>query len=262
MPLDATAWLSNNAAMRLSFACKGLWLDMLCCMWVSIERGVMLKPIGGAYTVDELEALYGSGTKELIESLINAELLSVRNDGALYNADMVKMESIRVKRSEAGKKGGVTMGKRILAKVDALVETPPTEMPHTPSPTAETQQGAQADLFPDDLPENPPPLTDEQQRKIAKAKKYNYADYVTLTRDEYTKLCTEYGEEAAKAMIDILNNYKGSKGKKYKSDYLTIRGWVKDKYYENMNRYGQQTGTTAATDIGKPSAKRTFRDTL
>lgn len=28
-------------------------------------------------------------------------------------------------------------------------------------------------------------------------------------------------------MIDILNNYKGSKGKKYKSDYLTIRGWVK-----------------------------------
>lgn len=229
MPFDATAWLSNNAAMRLSFACKGLWLDMLCCMWVSIERGVMMKPIGGAYTVDELEALYGSGTKELIESLINAELLSVRNDGALYNADMVKMESIRVKRSEAGKKGGVTMGKRILAKVDALVETP---------------------------------LTDEQQRKIAKAKKYNYADYVTLTRDEYAKLCTEYGEEAAKAMIDILNNYKGSKGKKYKSDYLTIRGWVKDKYYENMNRYGQQTGTTAATDIGKPSAKRTFRDTL
>ena len=240
MPFDATAWLSNNAAMRLSFACKGLWLDMLCCMWVSIERGVMMKPIGGAYTVDELEALYGSGTKELIESLINAELLSVRNDGALYNADMVKMESIRVKRSEAGKKGGVTMGKRILAKVDALVETPPTEMPHTPSPTAETQHGAQADLFPDDLPENPPPLTDEQQRKIAKAKKYNYADYVTLTRDEYAK----------------------SKGKKYKSDYLTIRGWVKDKYYENMNRYGQQTGTTAATDIGKPSAKRTFRDTL
>ena len=215
MPFDATAWLSNNAAMRLSFACKGLWLDMLCCMWVSIERGVMMKPIGGAYTVDELEALYGSGTKELIESLINAELLSVRNDGALYNTDMVKMESIRVKRSEAGKKGGVTMGKRILAKVDALVETPPTEMPHTPSP-----------------------------------------------RDEYAKLCTEYGEEAAKAMIDILNNYKGSKGKKYKSDYLTIRGWVKDKYYENMNRYGQQTGTTAATDIGKPSAKRTFRDTL
>lgn len=77
------------------------------------------------------------------------------------------------------------MGKRILAKVDALVETPPTEMPHTLSPTAETQHGAQADLFPDDLPENPPPLTDEQQRKIAKAKKYNYADYVTLTRDEY-----------------------------------------------------------------------------
>lgn len=60
------------------------------------------------------------------------------------------------------------MGKRILAKVDALVETPPIETPHTPSPTAETPQGAQTDLFPDDLPKNPPPLTDEQQRKIEK----------------------------------------------------------------------------------------------
>lgn len=257
MPFDAATWLSNNAAMRLSFACKGLWLDMLCCMWVSIERGVMLKPIGGAYTIDELEVLYGSGTKELIESLIDAELLSVRYDGALYNADMVKMESIRVKRSEAGRKGGITMGKRILTKTDT-VETQHTQA----STTVEKPQKVQADLFPNDLPGNPPPLTDEQQRKMEKTKKYNYAEYVKLTRDEYAKLCTEYGEEAAKVMIDILNNYKGSKGKKYKSDYLAIRGWVKDKYYENMNRYGQQTGTTTAADTNNPSSKRTFRDTL
>lgn len=254
MPFDAASWLSNSAVMRLSFACKGLWLDMLCCMWVSVERGVMQKPIGGLYTIDELEALYGSGTKELIESLIKVGLLSVRHDGALYYADMVKMESIRAKRSEAGRKGGITMGKRI-SKADT------EEIPPDP-PTVEKPQMAQADLFPDDLPSNPPPLTDEQQRKIEKAKKYNYAEFVKLTRDEYAKLCAEYGEEAAKAMIDILNNYKGSKGKKYKSDYLTIRGWVKDKYYENMTRYGQTSGTTTTTDSQQTAGKRTFRDTL
>lgn len=258
MPFDAAAWLSNNAAIRLSFACKGLWLDMLCCMWVSIERGVMLKPIGGAYTIDELQSLYGNGTRELIEALINAELLSVRHDGALYNADMVKMESIRVKRSEAGRKGGITMKERILTT--KTVEVPPLQPPT--SSMAEKPQEAQTELFPDDVPSSPPPLTDEQQRKLERAKKYKYAEYVTLTRDEYAKLCAEYSEESAKEMIDILNNYKGSKGKKYKSDYLAIRGWVKDKYYEKQNRYGQQIGATAATDTGQESGKRTFRETL
>ena len=90
-----------------------------------------------------------------------------------------------------------------------------------------------------------------------------YKRFVEINAHQWN--CDDEQIERRKAMtemIDILNNYKGSKGKKYKSDYLTIRGWVKDKYYENMNRYGQQTGTTAATDIGKPSAKRTFRDTL
>lgn len=256
MPFDAAAWLSNNAAIGLSFACKGLWLDMLCCMWVSIERGVMLKPIGGAYTIDELEALYGDGTKGLIETLINAELLSVRHDGALYNADMVKMESIRVKRSEAGRKGGITMKERILTTKEVPPLQPPT------SSTAEKPQEVQTELFPEDVPSSPPPLTDEQQRKLEKAKKYKYAEYVTLTRDEYAKLCAEYSEESAKEMIDILNNYKGSKGKKYKSDYLAILAWVKDKYYEKQNRYGQQIGATTATDTGQASGKRTFRETL
>lgn len=108
---------------------------------------------------------------------------------------------------------------------------------------------------------DPPPLSPEQQKKVEKAKKYKYAEYVTLTRDEYTKLCVEYTEDAAKEMIDILNNYKGSKGKKYKSDYLTIRGWVKDKYYDNLQKNGYRLKMQNPEDPGQTEGTG-YRNTL
>ena len=62
-------------------------------------------------------------------------------------------------------------------------------------------------------------------------------------------------------MIDILNNYKGSKGRKYKSDYLTIRGWVKDKYYEDLQKYGNKINGGAVTNA-ESSDSPAYRDTL
>ena len=62
-------------------------------------------------------------------------------------------------------------------------------------------------------------------------------------------------------MIDILNNYKGSKGRKYKSDYLTIRGWVKDKYYEDLQRYGTKN-YGGATEPPEPTVTTGYNGTL
>ena len=62
-----------------------------------------------------------------------------------------------------------------------------------------------------------------------KEKKSKYAEFVSLLQSEYGKLILEHGEENTKTLITILNNYKGSSGKKYKSDYLTILSWVIDK---------------------------------
>jgi hypothetical protein len=56
--------------------------------------------------------------------------------------------------------------------------------------------------------------------------KEKFAEFVTMTKDEYQKLVDELGEVDTKACIDILDNYKGSKGKTYKSDYRAIRSWV------------------------------------
>jgi len=60
-------------------------------------------------------------------------------------------------------------------------------------------------------------------------KKEKYAEFVFMFSDEYKKLSEQHGDENTKIFIAILNNYKGSKGVKYKSDYLTILNWVIDK---------------------------------
>jgi hypothetical protein len=70
--------------------------------------------------------------------------------------------------------------------------------------------------------------------KPPKSEKINYAENVALTQDEHQKLVGQYGETATKRMIEILDNYKGANGKRYKSDYKAILNWVVDRYQEEQ----------------------------
>lgn len=58
--------------------------------------------------------------------------------------------------------------------------------------------------------------------------KIQYKDFVSMTEKEYQKLIDKHGLQKTEAFIEKLNSYKGSHGKKYKSDYLAILDWVVD----------------------------------
>lgn len=66
--------------------------------------------------------------------------------------------------------------------------------------------------------------------------KIHFAEFVTMTNAEYEKLVSTYSKEFVDQCINILDNYKGSKGKEYKSDYRAILSWVVD---EKKNRTEQ-----------------------
>ena len=258
MPFNSMEWITLPAIRNLPPDIRGLWMDMRCYMWVSKERGVMAKPDGTIYTRNEIIRLVGvdsSGSENWLDQLIVSGLCTVRDDGAYCSRQMLRQEQISAVRRMVGRKGGESTKAKILSipATDSISATP------------ETKQVKQepADLFSgtDDEPETPPPLTPKQQAAADKKKKYKYAEFVTLTHIEYGNLCAEYGEEPTKTMIDILNNYKGSKGKKYKSDYLTIRGWVKDKYYEDLQKYGSKINGGAITSV-KSTDSEAYRDTL
>lgn len=59
--------------------------------------------------------------------------------------------------------------------------------------------------------------------------KIHFAEFVSMTNAEYDKLISTYGKNFTDQCINSLDNYKGSSGKKYKSDYRAILSWVIDK---------------------------------
>ncbi|MFR5508211.1 MAG: hypothetical protein ACLTKT_03225 [Clostridia bacterium] len=59
--------------------------------------------------------------------------------------------------------------------------------------------------------------------------KIHFAEFVSMTNAEYDKLVSTYGKDFVDQCINSLDNYKGSSGKKYKSDYRAILSWVIDK---------------------------------
>lgn len=78
------------------------------------------------------------------------------------------------------------------------------------------------------------------QPKKEKPAKVQYAEFVSMTNVQYDTLIAKFGEAKTKGCIEILDNYKGSTGKKYKDDYRTILNWVGERYDERQkNRPGQ-----------------------
>ena len=96
-----------------------------------------------------------------------------------------------------------------------------------------------------------------KQKKKSVAKKQRFAEFVRMTNDEYSSLIARLGSKAlADKSIEILDNYKGSKGKKYKSDYRAILSWVIKRLQEegHLGTDSRKTPTgdkAAAIDFSK-----------
>lgn len=243
MPIDTGEWLDSPRINSLSYELRGIWLTLLCYMWESPTRGIMAQPNGLPYTKAGIVRLLGLANSEPIERLVEIGLLSLDESGRYYNYQMLRSDEISRKRRIAGAKGGENNKARMLrTATPEIVEQPVTIIeppPETPTLPLEMENEPAND--------EPPELTPAQKEKAKKAKKHKYAEYVTLTRDEYAKLCMEHGEDAAKRMIEILDNYKGQNGKRYHSDYRAILNWVVNRYIKEQIEYGTRPPTNSPT---------------
>ena len=86
--------------------------------------------------------------------------------------------------------------------------------------------------------------TESAHTPAPKPEKIKYADFVSLTNAEYEALVAKLGEEGTRRCIEILDNYKGASGKKYKSDYRAILNWVVERYEEESRRNQQDKPKT------------------
>jgi len=77
---------------------------------------------------------------------------------------------------------------------------------------------------------------EEGTEEPKKEQKKHFAEFVTMTNAEYEKLISTYGETFTNRCIEVLDNYKGSKGKTYKSDYRAVLSWVVGKVQEEQTK--------------------------
>lgn len=96
-------------------------------------------------------------------------------------------------------------------------------------------------------PSNPPKKSKANSKPNTPTElKIKFAEFVAMTNDEYQSLIANEHlncEAAVKRCIEILDNYKGSKGQKYKSDYRAILSWVIDRYLnEQRSKSKPHTG--------------------
>lgn len=87
-----------------------------------------------------------------------------------------------------------------------------------------------------------------------KIEKTQFAEFVSMTNDEYTSLVAKVGEQGAKRCIEILDNYKGASGKTYESDYRAILNWVIERYEQERAKSPQ----AASNNCSEPVSKNPF----
>lgn len=126
---------------------------------------------------------------------------------------------------------------------------------------AEGQQEGQGEPEPQPEPK-PEPQSEEKEpeeqpappkkKKAEKPPKTHYAENVSMYPEEKEKLVEAYGEWFVIKLIDELDNYKGSTGKKYKDDYRAILSWVVDKCQKKYPTLIKPQRTEAPKSEGNP----------
>ena len=187
----------------------------------------------------------------VVDSMISAGWID-EVKGSLYLHDWDEWQEHYYKY-EAKKRRDTERKRKYREAQRALDEAPPQD--HTPTPPPEEPSPTEA---PSPSGKAPKPKKPEEP----KPEKIKYGEFVSMTEAEYRKLVEGYGEAAAKKAVEILDNYKGSKGKTYKSDYRAILMWVIDSIkekYPNLIRERPSEPAGARSDSPFPEEWRGIR---
>lgn len=90
-------------------------------------------------------------------------------------------------------------------------------------------------------PDCSPLIKKEKEKETEKeTEKIYYKPCVSLLQSEYDALCQEYRKERADKMIEVLNWYKESAGREYRSDYAAIKSWAADRVLADEQKKEQK----------------------
>ncbi len=108
------------------------------------------------------------------------------------------------------------------------------------------------DISAPEIGEKPKKGRSRKKPDEAPPEKRKYAEFVSMLPSEYDALSARVGKRAADKCIDVLDNYKGSKGKTYKDDYRAILSWVIEKIEKEYPALIERTAPSSGEEGGNP----------
>lgn len=152
------------------------------------------------------------------------------------------------KKAEAGAAGGGTKpaaGKQTASKPQAKAKqtASKSEANRKQNPSEEGSRKKEVGSMDVGGSTPPPPHTGEDR--------VQWAPNVSMTNADHAKLVERYGDVDTKRLIEILDNYKGSSGKKYRDDYRAILSWCVDRLAEEKAKGKKAPYLPAPADTTK-----------
>ena len=224
LPLYVQDFLNDEKLLECSAAATGVYIRLMCMMHKSENYGKIaiksrdLSLFGGIEPLEQFASQLVRhmpyDKNEILKALkeLVAEGVIYVDGNYLCQKRMIRDSEISEKRAEAGRRGSSITNKIFAATSDASNDAAKPSAKATAKPKSEV--------------------------------KHKYTDTVKMTEAEYGKLVAEYGEEGAKRLVELLDNYKAATGRPYKSDYRAILNWVVDKYKDEQRKKGSDNSSS------------------
>lgn len=149
----------------------------------------------------------------------------------------ILQDEIHVLKIVEDREKGRFKGKRLIftpENVQEIPRKPVTGKPVTGKPGNGKPLNGNNDTSEDSSSSEDINSQEDSKYKIKKPVKNKHLDSVYLTTAEYKSLIKRYGKKESDSFIEDLDNYIGSKGKRYKSHYKTLLGWMKQKKVKEL----------------------------
>jgi len=199
------------------------------CLWSFILDNCST---GGIWEVNWKSAEFHIGAKlplEAVREAFSKQFVELDGGKRWFIMDFVNFQYGALNQNNPAHKGAIKELQRYSLLDDELSISLPTNLleapsKHLPSPSEGTKDKGK---------------DKGKGKEEAKDKIERVSEFVSMSTGEIGKLTEMLGEKRYRRAVEILDNYKGANGKRYKSDYRAILNWVVGRLEEEEAKKGK-----------------------
>lgn len=204
-------WRRDTQVQMLSMFARGVWFEMLCCMWDAPERGKLV----GSYP--QIGRLLGCTEQELRDAIVE---INVTKTGDVTECnDLVTIINRRMYREESARKSTRLRVQKHRETIKAATSNTDITVPSSSSSSSSCTKVHK----------------EGRRNSAATPAKTKYLDSVFLSDDERRKLQEAMGQKSLEVGIEKLDYSITVKGGKYKDHYKTLLNWYRRGYLAGNN---------------------------